>query len=339
MIQPSTVIFARSESQWQDELRGAVRSVDQLLDLLDLRETHPSAAATGDSHQFPLRVPMPFVKRMRCGDANDPLLMQVLTTAQEALDVPGFTADPLQEMTSNPLPGLIHKYHGRVLLMPTAACAVHCRYCFRRHFPYADNRLDAKNLNATLDYIAATPSVSEVILSGGDPLVLEDAALSTLLDRLESLPQIKRVRIHSRLPVVIPQRLTDTLSKRLLASRLDAVLVIHCNHAQELDDHLKAALRAWRDRGITLLNQAVLLAGINDSVAAQTGLSEALFEAGVLPYYLHQLDAVAGAAHFGISDDLALAIDTGLRNTLPGYLVPKLVREIAGDGAKRPLRG
>ena len=323
-----------AEENWQADLRDSIRSVSALLDAVDLTVEdlgeHERAAL-----DFPIRVPRPFVARMVPGDPHDPLLRQVITDHAEMLPAAGFAEDPLGEADANPLPGLIHKYKSRVLLMPTSACAVHCRYCFRRHFAYVDNRLDGAALRNIISYIKLNPAINEVILSGGDPLILDDIALDKLITVLEDVKQLKRLRIHTRLPVVIPARLTDVLALRLQASSLNVAMVIHCNHPAELDAVLVQRLRQWRNRGITLLNQSVLLGGVNDNAETLVQLSERLDDAGVMPYYLHLTDPVAGTAHFHTDDLQAIEIHRALRNALPGYLVPRLVREIAGEMSKR----
>jgi len=323
-----------TEDNWQTDLRDSIRSASALLNAVNLSADdlgeHERAAL-----EFPIRVPLPFVARMIPGDPHDPLLRQVITDRAETMPAAGFTEDPLEEANANALPGLIHKYKSRVLLMPTSACAVHCRYCFRRHFPYADNRLDETALANIINYIKQNPEINEVILSGGDPLILDDIALDKLMTVLEGVTQLKRLRIHTRLPVVIPARLTDVLAERLQTSSLNTAMVIHCNHPAELDASLIQRLRQWRNRGITLLNQSVLLSGVNDSAETLAQLSERLDDAGVLPYYLHLTDPVAGTAHFHTDDTQAIDIHRSLRAALPGYLVPRLVREIAGETSKR----
>lgn len=323
-----------AEDDWQADLRDSIRSVSALLDAVGV-SANDLPAREQAALDFPIRVPRPFVARMAIGDPRDPLLRQVITDKAETLAIEGFIEDPLEEANANPLPGLIHKYQSRVLLMPTAACAVHCRYCFRRHFPYADNRLDGTALANIVTYIEQNPAVNEVILSGGDPLIVDDNALDKLISALEAVPQLKRLRIHTRLPVVIPARLTTALAQRLQTSTLNIAMVIHCNHAAELDDALVKRLRQWRNRGITLLNQSVLLAGVNDCAEVLIQLSERLDDAGVMPYYLHLTDPVAGTAHFHTDDTQALALHRAMRTVLPGYLVPRLVREIAGETSKR----
>ncbi|TCO81118.1 L-lysine 2,3-aminomutase [Plasticicumulans lactativorans] len=322
--------------RWQVELAAAYTDPAELLHALDLDPAWLPAARRAAA-AFPLRVPRGFVARMRKGDAHDPLLRQVLPLAEELVAAPGYVADPVGDLAAMPVPGVLHKYRGRALLVATGACGVHCRYCFRREFPYGAASAGRGAWDAALDYLRATPEVSEVILSGGDPLALSDRRLATLLAALDAIPHLQRLRIHSRQPVVLPARVDGGLLAVLDATRLATVLVVHANHPHELDAEVAAALAPLRRRGITLLNQSVLLAGVNDDAAVLAELSERLFAAGVLPYYLHQLDAVRGAAHFAVADARALAIMDTLRAQLPGYLVPRLVREVAGAPAKTPV--
>ncbi|TNF06456.1 MAG: EF-P beta-lysylation protein EpmB, partial [Gammaproteobacteria bacterium] len=286
---------------------------------------------------FPLRVPMAYLHKIEKGNPHDPLLRQVLPLGTELLATPGYNNDPLEELNANPVPGLVHKYHGRVLLIVSPNCAVNCRYCFRRHFPYGDNKPGRSEWQQALDYIAADPSISEVIFSGGDPLAASDRQLEWLTSQLHEIDHVKRLRIHTRLPVVIPDRITDHLLQWLGDTRLFTSLVIHSNHANELDKNVRNALARLRSTGTTLLNQTVLLAGINDASEILARLSERLFEGGVLPYYLHQLDHIAGAAHFAVPDERARSLHQELLAILPGYLVPRLVRELPGIPYKMPL--
>lgn len=327
----------RDGRRWQDEMTDLVTDPAELLELLNLSREQLPAAITA-SGEFALRVPRPFLQRIRPGDPRDPLLLQVLPGAPELEVKPGYGADPLQEGEANPVPGVVHKYRGRLLLIAAGQCAVNCRYCFRRQFPYGDNHLNRSQLREVLDYIRAQGDLREVILSGGDPLVLNDRQLARLAQELAAVPQLDKLRVHSRLPIVAPSRITDALVDWLTGSRLKPVLVLHCNHANEIDGRVRASLAKLRAAGVTLLNQAVLLKGVNDSADALERLGEALFDAGVLPYYLHQLDRVQGAAHFEVSDARALALVEQVRQRLPGYLVPRLVREIPGEPSKSPLR-
>ncbi len=328
-----TVSAVQIES-WQEQLARAITDPEFLLERLGLSASLlPKARAA--ARLFPLRVPEAYLARMRPGDPDDPLLLQVLPLGLELLDVPGFSLDPLAETDHNPVPGVVHKYHGRLLLIAAGACAINCRFCFRRHFPYADNRLSRSQIEAAVDYIARDSSLHEVILSGGDPLANSDARLDELISALEAIPHLKRLRIHTRLPVVLPDRITPALAERLGRSRLQSVMVIHCNHPAELDTSVARALDQLRQQEVTLLNQSVLLAGINDDAEILYALSERLFEHGVLPYYLHLLDRVAGAAHFEVSQEHAEQLLANLTLRAPGYLVPKLARETPGIRAKQ----
>lgn len=320
--------IAASSKPWQQQLKEAIRDLPTLLEYVGI-ETEPTELANRAAGQFPIRVPLSFANRMEKANPNDPLLRQVLAVEQEMELTPGFSADPLDESSANTVPGLLHKYQGRVLFMPTTACAINCRYCFRRHFPYEDNRPSETALARLLDYLNADDSITEVILSGGDPLLLDDELLRRLVTRLETIPQLKRLRIHSRTAIAIPARLTPELGKLLQDSRLAASLVLHCNHPNEIDSELHTRLTDFRGYGVTLLNQSVLLRGVNDDVATLEQLSNRLFDVGVLPYYLHLLDPVTGAAHFDVSEARATALFQELQTRLPGYLVPRLVREIA----------
>lgn len=321
---------------WQQAWRDAVRDPRELLTLVGLE---PAALAISDAAaaQFPLRVPRGFVARMRRGDPADPLLRQVLPLDDEMQPVPGFTADAVGDGAARAGRGLIRKYRGRALLVATGSCAINCRYCFRRHFPYAEETAAAAGWREAIDAIAADAGIDEVILSGGDPLSLATTKLAQLTDALAAIPHLRRLRIHSRLPVVLPERIDAELLAWLQSLPWPVTVVLHANHANEFDRGVDAALAAVRAAGATLLNQAVLLHGVNDSEDALAALSERGFEAGVLPYYLHQLDRVAGAAHFEVPDARALELHAALRRRLSGFLVPRLVREVAGDASKRPL--
>ncbi|GEC70319.1 EF-P beta-lysylation protein EpmB [Raoultella terrigena] len=263
-------------------------------------------------------------------------MRQVLTSQEEFIASPGFSTDPLEEQHSV-VPGLLHKYANRALLLVKGGCAVNCRYCFRRHFPYADNQGNKRNWQAAMDYISAHPQLDEIIFSGGDPLMAKDHELDWLLTQLEAIPHVKRLRIHSRLPIVIPARVTEALAARFARSSLQILLVNHINHANEIDAEFRAAMARLRHAGVTLLNQSVLLRGVNDSAQTLANLSNALFDAGVMPYYLHVLDKVQGAAHFMVEDEEARAIMRELLTLVSGYMVPKLAREIGGEPSKTPL--
>ncbi|SEL91093.1 EF-P beta-lysylation protein EpmB [Halomonas daqiaonensis] len=324
------------QARWQTQLARAIRDPRELCRRLGLDEAWLPGAEVGHA-LFEVRVPEAYLARMRLGDPSDPLLKQVLPLAEEAVPMAGYVADPLAEAEHAPAPGLIHKYAGRVLLITSPACAVNCRYCFRRHFPYEENAPSRAQWDTTLDYLRADASLHEAILSGGDPLAASDRQLAWLVERLEAVPHLKRLRIHTRLPVVIPDRIDDALLGWLATTRLQTVMVLHINHANEIDEAVIAACQRLSAAGVTLLNQSVLLQGVNDSVESLAALSERLFEAGILPYYLHVLDPVAGAAHFDVSDDQARELVAGLREVLPGFLMPRLVREIPGETSKTPL--
>lgn len=321
---------------WTQLLADAVSDLDELLALLDLDTSciGEHADALRSAHSFALRVPRGFIGRMRRGDPDDPLLRQVLPIDREMIPVGGFTTDPVGELARSPSDGVLHKYHGRALVMVTGACAIHCRYCFRRHFPYSDHAVAGGDLEAAINRITADPEITEVILSGGDPLTLPDVYLEALARDLAAVPSVRRLRIHTRLPVVLPQRVDADLAMWLGGLGVPVVVVVHANHANEIDEDVRRALAALDAAGVTLLNQAVLLAGVNDSVDALADLSETLFDAGVLPYYLHMLDPVEGAAHFEVSEETARLLHTELTARLPGYLVPRLVREVEGAPAK-----
>ena len=327
---------SRQVPAWQRELARAITDPAELLRELELDPALLPAAQAAAAH-FPLRVPRGFVARMRRSDPDDPLLRQVLPLGAELEAAPGFVADPVGDRAAQAAPGVLHKYHGRALLVVTGACAVHCRYCFRREYPYADAHAGADQWRPALAYLAGDSSLREVILSGGDPLSLSDRRLSALLAELDRIPHLKRLRIHSRQPIVLPERVDDGLLDLLARTRLRPVLVVHVNHPREIDAAVRAALARLAVAGVTLLNQAVLLRGVNDSAAVLADLSETLFAARVLPYYLHLLDPVCGAAHFDVNETEASAIIKTVRRRLPGYLTPRLVREQPGQPAKTPV--
>ena len=325
-----------SREDWLQQLADVVTEPNELLRLLAL-DQHAELTAGNDARRlFALRVPRSFIRRMKKGDARDPLLLQVLTSREEFYDAPGYSTDPLDEQSSV-VPGLLHKYRNRALLLVKGGCAVNCRYCFRRHFPYQDNQGNKRNWQSALAYIADHPELDEIIFSGGDPLMAKDHELDWLIGELEAIPHLKRLRIHSRLPVVIPARITEALCQRLAQSRLQVLMVTHINHAQEIDDELRQGMQMLKRAGVTLLNQSVLLRGVNDNAQQLAALSNALFDAGILPYYLHVLDKVQGAAHFFVSDNEARALVRELLTRVSGYMVPKLAREIGGEPSKTPL--
>jgi EF-P beta-lysylation protein EpmB len=322
--------------RWQTLLGEAITDPQELLRELEL-PLRLLPAARQASAGFRLQVPRGFVRRMRRGDPDDPLLRQVLPLGEELEVGDGYSLDPLREQQSMAAPGVLHKYHGRVLLTLTGACAVHCRYCFRRHYPYSDATAGRANAQLAIDYLQRHPEVEELILSGGDPLSLSDNRLQSLVTRLASIRHLKRLRIHSRLPVVLPERVDQRLLDWISTPRFSVVLVIHCNHANEIDVPLREAMDKLRAAGVTLLNQSVLLRGVNDRLDTLLQLSERLFEAGVLPYYLHQLDPVQGASHFAVTEQAGRQLVDAMRKRLPGYLVPRLVREDPGQPSKTPL--
>ena len=314
---------------WQTQLSGAVTQVQDLAQILGLSDNVEDWDA---DPTFPMRVPMPYISRMNHGDPRDPLLRQGMPQLAERIDAVGFESDPLLEASTAPIPGLLHKYQGRVLVIAAEHCAVNCRYCFRRDFSYAKHRHDTTF--PMLDYVRDDASIREVILSGGDPLIMPDERLNKLVASIEAIPHVKRLRIHTRLPVVIPQRVCRPLIEILVNTRLSTTIVAHFNHANEIDKDVAIAFAALRQAGITLLNQSVLLAGVNDDDVALCDLSEALFEVGILPYYLHLPDRVRGTSHIHVDIDTATRLHTTIQSKLPGYLVPKLVREIPGRPAK-----
>jgi EF-P beta-lysylation protein EpmB len=318
---------------WQAEMADAVTDPAELLGLLGLGEEWLAGARVA-ARLFPLRVPHPYISRIRRGDPHDPLLRQVLPLSDECSPAAGYGADPVGDRAAMAVPGVLHKYQGRALLTVTGACAVHCRYCFRRHFDYADANPGADRWRAALDYVQADASISEVILSGGDPLSLSDRRLAELINLLDGVRHVRRLRLHTRTAVVLPSRITTALLDILRATRLRTVIVLHVNHAREIDDNVRAGLAALRATGADLLNQSVLLRGVNDDVETLRQLSETLFDAGVLPYYLHLLDKVQGAAHFDVDEERIRTLQEELTRRLPGYLVPRWVREIAGAPSK-----
>lgn len=323
-----------SSESWQKILAQGFTSVNELLEFLALPASVGDATA---EKQFKTRVPRGFAARMQRGNPYDPLLLQVLAVREELQNKEGYVTDPLIEVSGNPLQGLLHKYNGRVLLTLTGACAVNCRYCFRRHFPYQDNNPGRGGWQAVMDYIRQDTAIHEVILSGGDPLLAADVVLSDLLQQLAAIPHVQTLRFHTRIPIVLPERVNQELLDLLTATRLRKVIVLHCNHAQELDDRVLQTCGTLRQAGCHLLNQSVLLRGINDDASILAALSERLFTCGVLPYYLHLLDKVAGAAHFDLPEEVALSLYRQLQEQLPGYLVPRLAREEPGKGSKTIL--
>ncbi|GAA3927303.1 EF-P beta-lysylation protein EpmB [Litoribacillus peritrichatus] len=323
--------------QWKQQLSNSIVSVHKLLAILEI---NPSTLNLSEqaNQQFSLRVPLPFVEKMTKGDPNDPLLLQVLPVLAEEEQSPGFSLDPLQEANANPVPGLIHKYKNRVLLIGAQTCAINCRYCFRRHFPYQENRIGSKDIESIIQYITQHTELDEVILSGGDPLANNDKTLNQLISQLNNIKHLKRLRIHTRLPVVIPARINQDLINWVNQSRLPITFVIHVNHPNEVDSALADAMAKLRATGNMVLNQSVILKGINDNAKTLIRLSEKLFEAGVMPYYLNVLDRVQGSAHFEVTEAEALQLIEQMMINTSGYLVPKLVRESAEIPYKMPIK-
>ncbi len=323
------VIFA----DWQDELSHAVKNPALLLQMLGL-EDRLQAINAESLKNFPLRVTQSYINKMRYGDPQDPLLRQVFPLIDENIEVEGFSADPVGDHLAISSPGILHKYQGRALLLTTGACAIHCRYCFRRHFPYSESNPLASQWQQSLASLQKDHSIREVIFSGGDPLALTDAKLAAMVEDLQKIPHIKRLRIHTRLPLVLPKRINKSLLSWASKSSLRVVMVIHANHANEIDAETADALSLLRDAGCELLNQAVLLRGVNDDAERLIALSEKLSEVQVLPYYLHLLDKVQGASHFDVDEAKGIALTAEMRRELPGYLVPRLVREQQGEASK-----
>jgi L-lysine 2,3-aminomutase len=324
---PSTPLWQRAETLTRPQ------------DLLDLLGLDPQLPALDYERlrAFPLRVPLGFARRMRPRDPTDPLFLQVWPSIAEAADIPGFSADAVGDLARLKPGGLIHKYHGRALLVSTGACAVHCRYCFRRHFPYGDALASRGHWREALAQIAADPSIEEVILSGGDPLSLTDDKLAEFVAELERIAHVRRLRLHTRTAVVLPERIDQALLRWLGGTRLQKVVVLHVNHANEIDAAVADAIARLRGTGAILLNQSVLLRRVNDSAPVLAELSERLFACGVLPYYLHMLDRVQGAGHFEVKEQDGVKLMGELAGLLPGYLVPRLARELPGAPAKTLL--
>ncbi len=316
---------------WQQQLNSGFQNIHDLCQYLSLDpdklnlDTHPD---------FPFKVPMAYAKKIIPGDPQDPLLLQILPLQKENQSVIGFLADPVGDLQAMPSPGLLQKYNQRALMITTGSCAIHCRYCFRRNFPYNEGQIRQQNLEQALQFLEQNPQINEIILSGGDPLLLSDNKLSQLCNRISQIQSIKTLRIHSRIPLVLPDRITENLAKILSSTTQRCVIVLHSNHRNELDDKVQKACHVLQTTGITLLNQSVLLKHINDKASDLIELSETLFEFGVLPYYLHLLDQANGTAHFKVTENQALQLMAQIRLQLPGYLVPRLVKEQPGEGSK-----
>jgi len=321
---------------WQQQLAEAFNNIEDLCRYLDLSPGDLPVSAVA-AENFPLRVPLSFAACMEKGNPHDPLLRQVLPIEEELTAYPGFSNDPVGDLAAATQAGVLHKYHGRVLFINTGSCAINCRYCFRRNFPYADLQLSKQNEDAALQAIQNDPSISEVILSGGDPLLLSDSRLTRLIRQLDGIKHLKRIRIHSRLPIVLPARITDEFINTLTQSPKQIIIIVHCNHANELSDRVVTACASLKNAGIALFNQSVLLKGVNDNAEVLCELNEQLFSHGITPYYLHLLDKATGTGHFEVSEAEALALIRQVQAALPGYMIPKLVKEQAGATSKQTV--
>jgi len=324
---------SKRKTEWQNALSAAIREPDRLVDRLHLPESYRSAAQTA-SQIFPLLVTESYLQKMEPGNPQDPLLLQVLPLGMEQETNPDFQVDAVGDTDARRAAGLLHKYRGRALLITTGLCAIHCRYCFRKHYPYRDEPSKLSDWEPAFRVLHSDRTIQELILSGGDPLMLTDSRLCELIESISQIPHIKRLRIHSRLPVVLPERITNDLLYMLQKTRLNTIFVIHANHAHELVDDVATAILNMKQSGLVLLNQAVLLRRINDSAQTLIALSERLLELGVLPYYLHQLDRVTGTAHFEVPITRGKAIISQMKGQLPGYAVPRYVQELAGEPGK-----
>lgn len=325
-------------ANWRGSMKRAIRSAGELRRHLNLDPpVGDPDGSNAEDRGFPVFVPLEFAARMKPGDPNDPLLRQVLPLPEEANSPDGFSSDPVGDLHAAVAPGLLHKYHGRALAITTGACGIHCRYCFRREFPYSENSSRGDHLELALKYLRENDSIEEVLLSGGDPLTLTDDSVAKLMQQIESIPHVRRLRWHTRMPIVIPSRVTDAWIERMQASRLTSWVVVHCNHPAELDSETGAALMRLVDAGVPVLNQAVLLRGVNDDVDVLESLCRRLIDLRVMPYYLHQLDRVRGAAHFEVDQECGRALVSQLESRLPGFAVPRFVCEQAGQASKTRL--
>ncbi len=335
MSEPQSEIRHFSKN-WQQQLAEAFNNLEDLCHYLDLSPNElPVSSAAAEN--FPLRVPLSFAACIEKGNPHDPLLRQVLPVNEELMVYPGFSHDPVGDLASVSQTGVLHKYQGRVLLINTGSCAINCRYCFRRNFPYGELQLSKQKEEAAIQAIQNDTDISEVILSGGDPLLLSDSRLTRLIRQLDGIGHVRRIRIHTRLPIVLPARITDDLINTLKRSPKQLIVITHCNHANEINERVITACTLLKNSGITLFNQAVLLKGVNDNAKILTALSERLFDLGIIPYYLHLLDKATGTGHFEVSETEALALLRQLQTALPGYLVPKLVKEQAGAASKQAV--
>lgn len=329
-------VLASKETHWSKVLSNAFRKPEELLKFLELDAENFRERVLVNS-SFKMLVPLSYAEKMKKGDWQDPLLQQVLPLIDEEDETPNFVSDPVGDLDSEISSGLLHKYQGRVLLIATGACPVHCRYCFRREFPYSDSIPDKKHWESTIMHINADDSIHEVIFSGGDPLMLSDERLKQMCVDISNIPHVRTIRFHTRVPVFLPERITTDFLTWLEGLDIQKVMVIHSNHANELDERVGGVLGRLRSAGVTLLNQTVLLKGVNDSVTVLSDLMQCLFSYQVLPYYLHQLDRVKGSAHFEVDREVALELVESLKKQLPGYLVPRFVEEVSGERSKRPI--
>jgi L-lysine 2,3-aminomutase len=315
--------------RWQSLLKENITSLGELLDAVGIPEQNRAEVGLQD-YGFPVMVPRHFVSLIEKGNLNDPLLKQVLPLPQEGQVSSGFITDPLQEKQFTPVAGCLHKYQGRVLIITSGRCAINCRYCFRRHFPYGDHQITQEKWQAILTYIRHDASIREVIFSGGEPFIVSDASLSSYMTSLEDIEHVDTVRFHTRMLITLPQRMGESFFHWVSHTKKKIVIVVHVNHANELHPILQPLLRRLAEHGVTLLNQSVLLRDVNDTVDRLEALSRKLFQYGILPYYLHQLDPISGAQHFNVPREQGLALHRALRERCPGYLIPKYVVELAG---------
>lgn len=336
LMNEQPVKLDHKRAEWQQQLAEAFNNAEKLCNYLNI-SIQDLPISTDAAKNFPLRVPQSFANCMEKGNPGDPLLRQVLPVYDETVAYPGFSSDPVGDLDSVSEPGILNKYQSRVLLISTGSCAINCRYCFRRNFPYSENQLSKQKEDKAIQYVVDQPDIREVILSGGDPLLLNDSRLAFLLHKLDRIPHVKRIRIHSRIPIVLPSRITNGFIDLLNQQSKQLILVVHCNHSNEISEEVEAACFTLQQNNIYLLNQAVLLKGVNDSADQLCRLSEKLFATGILPYYLHMLDKATGTGHFEVSETDAVRIMQQVREQLPGYLVPKLVREQAGALFKLPV--
>ncbi len=331
--QSETEHFAKN---WQQQLSDAFNNLEDLCRYLNLSpDDLPFSVAAIE--KFSLRVPLSFAASMEKGNPHDPLLRQILPINDELSDYPGFSHDPVGDLQATTKNGVIQKYQGRVLLINTGSCAIHCRYCFRRNFPYQEFQLTKQKEQQAIQAIQQDFTITEVILSGGDPLLLSDARLTQLIRQLDTICHVQRIRIHSRLPIVLPARITDELINILRSSSKQIIIIVHCNHPNEINRRVITVCETLKNSGITLFNQSVLLKGVNDNAEVLSELSERLFRHGIIPYYLHLLDKATGTGHFEVSEAEAITLIRQMQSVLPGYLVPKLVKEISGENSKQPV--